>query len=94
MGYVDALKELAAGVGLQVPEKPRTREEMVRQARETDLYALMEKAMALYRAELKSSPARHRVPQGARPDGRDCRAFPHRLCARRLAGPQEGVPAL
>src|SRR5688572_9216522 len=56
MGYVDALKELAAGVGLQVPEKPRTREEIVRQARETDLYALMEKAMALYRAELKSCP--------------------------------------
>ena len=56
MGYIDALKELAAAVGLQVPEKPRTREELVRQARETDLYALMEKAMALYRAELKSCP--------------------------------------
>jgi DNA primase len=56
MGYVDAVKELAAGVGLQVPEKPRTREEIARQARETDLYALMEKAMALYRAELKSCP--------------------------------------
>jgi DNA primase len=54
MGYVDAVKELAASVGLQVPEKPRTSEELVRQARETDLYAVMEKAMAFYRAELKS----------------------------------------
>jgi DNA primase len=56
MGYVDAVKELAASVGLQVPEKPRTSEEIARQARETDLYALMEKAMALYRAELRSCP--------------------------------------
>ena len=56
MGYVDAVKDLAASVGLQVPEKPRTSEEMARQARETDLYGLMEKAMAFYRAELKSCP--------------------------------------
>jgi DNA primase len=56
MGYVDAVKELAASVGLQVPEKPRTSEEVARQARETDLYAVMEKAMAFYRAELKSCP--------------------------------------
>jgi DNA primase len=56
MGYVDAVRELAASVGLQVPEKPRTSEEIARQVRETDLYALMEKAMAFYRAQLKNSP--------------------------------------
>ena len=56
MGYVDAVKELAASAGLQVPEKPRTSEELARQERETDLYAVMEKAMAFYRAQLKSSP--------------------------------------
>src|SRR5499427_1586298 len=38
MGYVDAVKELAASVGMQVPEKPRTKEEIERQERATDLY--------------------------------------------------------
>ena len=57
MGYVDAIKDLAASVGMQVPElRPRTPEEAKRQERETDLYAVMEKAMTFYRAQLKSSP--------------------------------------
>jgi DNA primase len=57
LGYVDAIKELAASVGMQVPElMPRTKEEAARQERETDLYAVMEKAMEFYRAELKKSP--------------------------------------
>src|ERR1043165_1128611 len=46
MGYVDAGKELAASVGMQVPElRPRTPEDVARQERETDLYAMMEQAM-------------------------------------------------
>jgi len=57
MGYIDAIKELAASVGMQVPEsRPRTPEESARQERETDLYAVMEQALAFYRAELKKSP--------------------------------------
>jgi DNA primase len=57
MGYVDAIKELASSVGMQVPdEKPRTKEEVARKERETDLYELMEKAMEFYRAELKKAP--------------------------------------
>src|SRR4030095_7332253 len=57
MGYVDAIKDLAASVGMQVPElRPRTPEEAKRQERETDLYAVTEKAMTFYRAQLKSSP--------------------------------------
>jgi DNA primase len=57
MGYVDAIKDLASSVGMQVPEwQPRTPEEAARQERETDLYGLMEKAMDFYRAELKKSP--------------------------------------
>src|SRR6185436_12623705 len=57
MGYVDAVKELAASAGMQVPElRPRTPEEAARQERETDLYDVMEKAMAFYRAQLKASP--------------------------------------
>src|SRR6059036_1657302 len=57
LGYVDAVKELAASVGMQVPEsRPPTPQESARKERETDLYPLMEKAMEFYRAELKKSP--------------------------------------
>ena len=56
MGYVDAVKELASQVGMQVPEsRPRTPEEAARKEREPDLYALMERAMDFYRGELKKS---------------------------------------
>ena len=57
LGYIDAVKELAASVGMQVPEsRPPTPQEVARKERETDLYALMEKAMDFYRAELKKAP--------------------------------------
>jgi len=57
LGYVDAIKELAASAGMQVPEsRPPTPHEAARKERETDLYAVMEKAMDFYRAELKKSP--------------------------------------
>src|SRR3989440_6728930 len=57
MGYIDAIKDLAASVGMQVPEsRPRTPEEAAREERQTDLYAVMEQALAFYRAELKNSP--------------------------------------
>src|SRR6266850_2420676 len=45
LGYVDAVKDLAAAVGMQVPE-----------TRAPGLYAVMEKAMDFYRAQLKQSP--------------------------------------
>ena len=49
--------DLASQVGMQVPEpQPRSPEEAARKEREPDLYAIMEKAMAFYRAELKKSP--------------------------------------
>jgi DNA primase len=58
MGYVDAVKDLASSVGMQVPEeRPRSQAEVARQERETDLYAVMEQAMEFYRAELKKAPA-------------------------------------
>jgi DNA primase len=57
MGYVDAIKDLASQVGMQVPEsRPPTPQEAARRSRETDLGAVMEKAMEFYRAELKKSP--------------------------------------
>ncbi len=57
MGYVDSVKDLASAVGMQLPDfKPPTPAEAARKERETDLYAVMEKAMEFYRAELKKSP--------------------------------------
>ncbi len=56
MGYVDAIKDLAAGAGMTVPEAPRTPQEIERRERETDLYGVMEQAMEFYRAQLKASP--------------------------------------
>ena len=95
MGFVDAVKDLAAAVGMEVPKmRPRTAEEAARQERETDLYAVMEKAMALLPRRAEEIAARHRLPEGARPDRRDRRALPHRLCAGRLAGPEGAFPRL
>jgi DNA primase len=61
MGYVDAVKDLASHVGMQVPEmQPRSREEAeretVRKEQETSLTQVLETAMEFYRAELKKSP--------------------------------------
>lgn len=57
LGYVDAIKELAATVGMQVPEwQPRSSEEARRKERETDLAGLMQQAMEFFRAELKRAP--------------------------------------
>ncbi|HUQ74218.1 MAG TPA: DNA primase [Burkholderiales bacterium] len=57
LGYIDAVKELASSVGMQVPEsRPQTPQEAAKKERETDLYAVMDKAMDFYRAELKKSP--------------------------------------
>jgi len=56
LGYVEAIRELAASVGMQVPDwQPRTPEEASRKEREADLYTVMERAMDFYRAELKKS---------------------------------------
>jgi len=57
LGYVDAVKDLAATAGMQMPEfRPASPQEAARRDRETDLYAIMERAMDFYRAELKKSP--------------------------------------
>src|ERR1700682_2278854 len=57
LGYVDAIKELASQVGMQVPEcRPPTPVEAARKERETDLYAVMEKTMDFSRAGLKKAP--------------------------------------
>ena len=56
-GYIDAVKDLASSSGMQMPEwQPRSAEDSARKERETDLYAVMERAMYFYRGELKKSP--------------------------------------
>ena len=76
LGYVDAVKELAASAGMQVPEsRPPTPQEVARKERETDLYGVMEKAMEFYRAELKKSPrAIEYLKSRGRPRRRSSRA--------------------
>src|SRR5687767_11650844 len=57
LGYVDAIKELAGQVGMQVPEwQPSSPQAVARKEKETDLLPMMEQAMDYYRAELKKSP--------------------------------------
>ena len=69
MGYVDAVKDLAASAAMQVPEmQPRSgeeaRREMARKEQETSLGAVMESAMEFYRAELKKAPRAIEYLQG------------------------------
>jgi DNA primase len=57
LGYVDAVKELAGSVSMQLPDfRPPTPQEAARKERETDLYGVTEKAMDFYRGELKKAP--------------------------------------
>ncbi len=61
LGYVDAVKDLASMVGMQVPEaQPRPQEEArfeaQRKEQETSLVAVTETAMEFFRAELKKAP--------------------------------------
>ncbi len=76
MGYVDAIKDLASGVGMQVPEwQPRTPEEAQRKERETDLVPVMEKAMEFYRDALKKSPRAIEYLKGRGLEGRTAGRF-------------------
>jgi DNA primase len=76
MGYVDAIKELAASVGMQVPEwRPRTPEEAQKKERETDLVPVMQKAMEFYRAELKKAPRAIEYLKGRGLEGRTAGRF-------------------
>ncbi len=57
LGYVDAVKELAASAGVPMPEwQPRSPEAAARREREAGLGTVMERAMDYYRAELRKSP--------------------------------------
>ena len=56
LGYVEAVRDLASLVGMQMPEyQPGVGDQAERKERETSLYSVMERAMEFYRAELKKS---------------------------------------
>src|SRR3989338_3302694 len=52
LGYVEAVKELAESVGMQLPELQPS----AQPAASPDLYEIMERAARFYRESLKSSP--------------------------------------
>jgi DNA primase len=55
LGYIEAIKELAAGAGMTMPEfEPRFGKK--KEESGPDLYDLMQRAMQFYREQLKASP--------------------------------------
>lgn len=56
LGFVDAVKDLAQSVGMQVPEAPRSAEAQRRAEEGPDLYGALLTAAQFYRNQLKDSP--------------------------------------
>jgi len=56
MGFVDAVKDLAQGVGMQVPEAPRSEQAQRRAEEGPDLYGALLKAAQFFRNQLKDAP--------------------------------------
>ena len=56
MGFVEAVKDLAQSVGMQVPEAPRSEFEQRRAEDGPDLYGALLKAAQFYRNQLKDAP--------------------------------------
>jgi DNA primase len=54
LGYIDALRDLAESVGMQLPEMERSRGPRVEEG--PDLYDFMARAAKFYREQLKASP--------------------------------------
>ncbi len=56
MGFVDAVKDLAQSVGMQVPEEPRSEQAQRRAEEGPDLYGVLLQAAQFYRNQLKEAP--------------------------------------
>jgi len=57
LGYVEAMKELASTVGMQLPDwRPDSPEQAAKKEHETDLYEMMVRASDFFRAQLKNAP--------------------------------------
>src|SRR5215813_8196910 len=57
MGYVEAVKDLAARAGMKVPEYVPTVQEAAKQAQSEELTDVLQRAAQFYKAELKRSEA-------------------------------------
>jgi DNA primase len=57
MGYVEAVKDLAARTGMRMPELTPTVQEAAKQAQSEELTHLLQRAAQFYKAELKRSEA-------------------------------------
>ncbi len=56
MGFVDAVKDLAQGVGMQVPEEARSEQAQRRAEEGPDLYGVLLQAAQFYGSQLKAAP--------------------------------------
>ncbi|MGA0023908.1 MAG: DNA primase [Burkholderiales bacterium] len=56
MGFVDAVKDLAQSVGMQVPEEQRSEQAQRRAEEGPDLYGVLLQAAQFYRNQLKDAP--------------------------------------
>jgi DNA primase len=56
MGFVDAVKDLAQGVGMQVPEVVRSEQAQRRAEEGPDLHGVLLQAAQFYRNQLKEAP--------------------------------------
>ncbi|MGA0114129.1 MAG: DNA primase [Burkholderiales bacterium] len=56
MGFVDAVKDLAQSVGMQVPEEQRSEQAQRRAEEGPDLYGVLLQAAQFYRNQLKDTP--------------------------------------
>jgi len=56
MGFVDAVKDLAQSVGMQVPEEPRSEQAQRRAEAGQDLLGVLLQAAQFYRSQLKDAP--------------------------------------
>ena len=83
LGFVDAVKELASGVGMEVPQDDFTPKHD--RSREQSLTEQMAQAARFYKEQLKRSPVANRLPERPRPDRRDRRPLRPRLRPGRLA---------
>ena len=75
MGFVDAVKDLAGRVGMQVPEEEGRRREHRDGPRTADLVEVMARAAAWYREQLKHSPRAIEYLKRRGLTGEVCKAF-------------------
>ena len=97
LNFVEAVKDLAGQVGLQVPEEERSsagaRSAAAERQKQATLSEVLEKAGETWRKQSHVA-AGNRLPQGRGPVGRDRAPLRPGVCARRLARPGQRFSGL